>query len=165
LSARLGILILAAAAFCNFATIARAEPSIRSVDGAWQLRCDESPNSQPQCGLTQAVTAKDRDNVGLTIVVLKTADGRALIMRVFAPVGVLLSSGLGVRVDDADLGRVAFVRCWTSGCVAEFIIDNSFLEKLKTGNEVMFIIYLSPERGVGIPVSLAGFSEAFQRLP
>ena len=32
-------------------------------------------------------------------------------MRVVAPLGVLLPSGLGLKIDNAELGRAGFVRC------------------------------------------------------
>ena len=145
--------------------IAQAEPTVRSTHGAWQLRCEEVQNSEPQCGLMQTVTASDRENVGLSVVVLRTADKKAKIMRVVAPSGVLLPSGLGMRIDDTDLGRVGFVRCFGNGCVVEMIVDDNLLQKLETGKTATFIIFLTPESGIGIPVSLEGFAEGFQELP
>ena len=79
----------------------------------------------------QFVTAEDRDNVGLTVIILKTADKKARIMRILAPLGVLLPSGLGLKIDDADMGRAGFVRCLPNGCVAEVILE----DKLLTGAE------------------------------
>jgi invasion protein IalB len=91
----------------------------RSADGAWQIRCDTPPGAQSeQCALIQSVTADDRPNVGLTVIVLKTADQKSRLMRVLAPLGVLLPSGLGLKIDNADIGRAGFVRCLPNGCVA-----------------------------------------------
>jgi invasion protein IalB len=50
--------------------------------------------------LIQSVTAEDRPNVGLTVIVLKTADQKSRLMRVLAPLGVLLPSGLGLKIDN-----------------------------------------------------------------
>src|SRR5262249_23265616 len=84
----------------------------KSVDHDWQVRCDTPPGAQgEQCALIQSVTAEDRANVGLTVIVLKTADQKSRLMRVVAPVGVLLPSGLGLKIDQADVGRAGFVRC------------------------------------------------------
>ena len=43
----------------------------------------------------QNVVAEDRPEVGLSVVVLKTADNKARILRVLAPLGVILPNGLG----------------------------------------------------------------------
>jgi invasion protein IalB len=113
----------------------------------------------------QFVTAEDRDNVGLTVIVLKTADKKARIMRVLAPLGVLLPSGLGLKIDNADMGRAGFVRCLPNGCVAEVILEDKLLNQLQTGKQATFIIFQTPEEGIGIPISLNGFGEGYNALP
>jgi invasion protein IalB len=99
---------------------AHAQGTVRSVHGDWQVRCDTPPGAQgEQCAVIQSVTAEDRPNVGLTVIVLKTADQKSRLMRVVAPLGVLIPSGLGLKIDQTDVGRAGFVRCLPNGCVAE----------------------------------------------
>lgn len=142
------------------------EPPVRSTHGDWQIRCDTPAGAQDeQCVLMQFVTAEDRDNVGLTVIVLKTADKQARIMRVLAPLGVLLPSGLGLKIDATDMGRAGFVRCLPNGCVAEVILEDKLLENLRSGSTATFIIFQTPEEGIGIPISLKGFSDGFDALP
>jgi invasion protein IalB len=139
---------------------------VRSTHGDWQVRCDTPAGAQgEQCVLMQFVTAEDRDNVGLTVIVLKTADKKARIMRVLAPLGVLLPSGLGLKIDNADMGRAGFVRCLPNGCVAEVILEDKLLNQLQTGKQATFIIFQTPEEGIGIPISLNGFGEGYNALP
>ncbi len=130
------------------------------------MRCDTPPGAtSEQCALIQNVTAADRENVGLSVIILKTADKQARILRVLAPLGVLLPSGLGLRVDNADIGRAGFVRCLPNGCIAEVILEEDLLSKLQTGSQATFIIFQTPEEGIGIPISLNGFSAGFTALP
>jgi len=144
----------------------QGEPPIRSTHGDWQVRCDTPPGAKnEQCVLMQFVTAEDRQNVGLTVIVLKTADKKSRIMRVLAPLGVLLPSGLGLKIDNTDLGRAGFVRCLPNGCVAEVILEDKLLKELETGKTATFIIFQTPEEGIGIPISLKGFGEGFKALP
>ncbi len=139
---------------------------MRSVHGDWQIRCDTPAGAQTeQCALIQSVTAEDRPNVGLTVIVLKTADQKSRLMRVLAPLGVLLPSGLGLKIDQADVGRAGFVRCLPNGCVAEVIMDEKLVGQLKNGQIATFIIFQTPEEGIGIPVSLSGFTQGFDKLP
>ena len=139
---------------------------MRSVHGDWQIRCDTPAGAQTeQCALIQSVTAEDRPNVGLTVIVLKTADQKSRLMRVLAPLGVLLPSGLGLKIDQADVGRAGFVRCLPNGCVAEVIMDEKLVGQLKSGQLATFIIFQTPEEGIGIPVSLSGFTQGFDKLP
>jgi invasion protein IalB len=153
-------------AVVSVAPAAQGEPPVRSTHGDWQVRCDTPAGAQgEQCVLMQFVTAEDRDNVGLTVIVLKTADKKARIMRVLAPLGVLLPSGLGLKIDNADMGRAGFVRCLPNGCVAEVILEDKLLNQLQTGKQATFIIFQTPEEGIGIPISLNGFGEGYNALP
>jgi invasion protein IalB len=145
---------------------ALAQGTVRSVHGDWQIRCDTPPGAQgEQCVLIQSVTAEDRPNIGLTVIILKTADKKSRIMRVIAPPGVLLPSGLGLKVDNAELGRAGFVRCVPNGCVAEVIMDDTLIGRLRSGQSATFIIFQTPEEGIGFPISLKGFGEGFDKLP
>jgi len=157
----------AVAATFVFATVpARAQGTVKSVHGDWQVRCDTPPGAQgEQCALIQSVTAEDRPNVGLTVIVLKTADQKSRLMRVLAPLGVLLPSGLGLKIDKTDVGRAGFVRCLPNGCVAEVQMDENLVKQLRSGQAATFIIFQTPEEGIGIPMGLKGFGEGFDKLP
>jgi invasion protein IalB len=145
---------------------AAAQGAVKSVHKDWQIRCDTPPGAKnEQCALIQSVTAEDRANVGLTVIVLKTADAKSRLMRVVAPLGVLLPSGLGLKVDQADIGRAGFVRCLPNGCIAEVVMDDALIAKLRNGKTATFIIFQTPEEGIGFPMSLAGFGEGYDKLP
>lgn len=160
------VALIAGAALAGASAPSLAQGEIKSTHGDWQLRCDTPPGAGgEQCALIQNVTAEDRDNVGLSVIVLKTADNQARILRVLAPLGVLLPSGLGLKVDNADIGRAAFVRCLPNGCIAEVILEEELLSKFQAGSLATFIIFQTPEEGIGIPISLRGFSAGFNALP
>ena len=146
--------------------IAQSNGKPSSKHGAWSIICDVPPGaSSEQCALMQNVVAEDRPEVGLSVVVLKTADNKARILRVLAPLGVILPNGLGLNIDGKDLGRAYFVRCMSDGCFAEVILKDDLLSSLQSGTSATFIIFASPEEGIGIPVDLNGFKEGFSKLP
>jgi invasion protein IalB len=143
-----------------------AQGAVKSIHNDWQVRCDTPPGAQgEQCALIQSVTAEDRPNIGLTVIVLKTADKKTRLMRVIAPPGVLLPSGLGLTIDNAEVGRAGFVRCVPNGCVAEVIMDDALIGKLRNAQTATFIFFQTPEEGIGFPVGLKGFGEGFDKLP
>jgi invasion protein IalB len=152
---------------------AAAQGVVRAVYGDWQIRCETPPGAQgEQCGLMQSVTAEDRPNVGLTVIVLKTADRKAQLMRVIVPLGVMLpccqqnqEGGLGLKIDDSGQGRVSFIKCLPNGCIAEVPMDGDLISRLRNGHTATFIIIQSPEEGIGFPMSLKGFGEGYDKLP
>ena len=167
-SARRGLAAAALSALfvAALAGTAGAQGTVKSVHADWQVRCDTPPGAQgEQCDLIQSVTAEDRPNVGLTVIVLKTADQKSRLMRVVAPVGVLLPSGLGLKIDQVDVGRAGFVRCLPNGCVAEVVMDDNLVKQMRTGQTATFIIFQTPEEGIGFPMSLKGFGEGYDKLP
>jgi invasion protein IalB len=145
---------------------ASAQGQVKAKHGDWQVRCETPPGAaKQQCALVQSIAAEDRPNIGLIVIVLKTADGKNRLLRVIAPLGVLLPSGLGLKIDDVDIGHAGFVRCQPSGCIAEVVMEDKLIDQLKNGKNAVFIIFQTPEEGIGIPLALAGFKEAFDELP
>jgi invasion protein IalB len=86
------------------------------------------------------------------------------VLRVFAPLGVLLPPGVGLKIDEADIGHAPFLRCHTFACYSQVTVEDKLLEQLKTGKTAIFVIFQTEEAGIGIPISLAGFGEALAAL-
>ena len=160
-AAVLGFLALALA---SAATPASA--LVTDKHGAWETRCETPPGaSSQQCAIVQTVVDEDRPNITLVIIALKTADHKSRLLRVIAPLGALLPTGLGLKVDQQDFGRMSFVRCLPNGCVAEVFIDDKLLGKMESGQTITFVIFETPEEGIGVPAPLAGFKESFEAWP
>ncbi|WP_158813695.1 invasion associated locus B family protein [Methylocapsa sp. S129] len=143
-----------------------AQGVVKSKHGDWETRCETPPGAaREQCALIQSVAAEDRPNITLIVIVLKTADGKSRLLRVIAPLGVLIPSGLGLKIDQADVGRAGFVRCLPNGCIAEVVMEDKLVDQMKNGQSATFIIFQTPEEGIGIPLALAGFKDAIEQLP
>ncbi|MDC7786560.1 invasion associated locus B family protein [Rhodoplanes sp. TEM] len=159
-------LVFGLAAVVALVSAAAAQGAVRSVHEDWQIRCETPPGAQSeQCALFQSVVAEDRANVGITVLVLRTADQKTRLMRVQAPLGVLLPAGLGLKVDQQDVGRAGFVRCLPRGCYAEVVMDDNLIKQFRAGQTATFFIFQTPEEGIGFPMSLKGFGDGFDKLP
>ena len=44
-------------------------------------------------------------------------------------------------------------------------MDDTLIRQLRDGKQAMFVIFQTPEEGIGVPISLAGFGEGFDALP
>lgn len=138
---------------------------VRSQHGDWQIVCKPPPPGAAQevCAIVQSVTAEDRNNVGLTVYFQQFSNGTR-VLRVFAPLGILLPPGLGLKIDGADVGNAPFLRCHTFACYAQVTLEEKLVEKLRTGKTAIFVIFQTEEAGIGIPISLSGFAEALTAL-
>ncbi len=141
------------------------EGTVKAQHGDWQVVCKDPPPGAKNgvCALVQSVTAEDRNNVGLTVYFQKFSNGTR-VLRVFAPLGVLLPPGLGLKIDDKDVGHAPFLRCHNFACYAQVVVEDQLIEQLKTGKTAIFIIFQTEEAGIGIPISLAGFGDALAAL-
>jgi invasion protein IalB len=160
-----GVALLAAAVFPTGAAVAQ-QGVIKDKHGDWETRCETPPGAAyEQCAIVLSVVDQERPNVTLVVIVLNTADRKAKLMRVIAPLGVLLPAGVGLRIDDQDFGRLNFLQCLPNGCIAQLAIDDKLLDKLKTGKTATLGIFQTPEQGVGVLAPLTGFKEAYEQLP
>ncbi len=145
---------------------APARAAVTDKHGAWETRCETPPGAATQqCAIVQSVVDEDRPNITLVIIALKTADHKSRLLRVIAPLGVLIPTGLGLKLDQDDFGRMSFVRCLPNGCVAEVVLEDKVLERMMTAKTMTLILFQTPEEGIGVPASLAGFKEGFEQLP
>ena len=144
---------------------AAQEGTVKGQHGDWQIVCKDPPPGAKNevCALVQSVTAEDKDNIGLTVYFQKFSNGTR-VLRVFAPLGILLPPGLGLKIDDKDVGHAPFLRCHTFACYAQVVVEDPLIEQLKNGKTAIFIIFQAEEAGIGIPISLAGFKEALVDL-
>jgi invasion protein IalB len=163
----LGAVLLAAPAALAQTAPAPGQPPARSVApaqtpsrdtapratfGVWRMICEQLPGAQNEiCALYQTVEAADRPNTGLAVFAFRTADQRSNIMRIIAPLGVLLTGGLGLRIDDQNIGSTDFVRCWPTGCIAEARLSDELMARLRAGRQATFILFMTPEEGSASP--------------
>lgn len=165
---RKGIVLLVAAS-CLISTPASVfaqEKKEEVAFGDWNVSCGKPPGAREEkCALVQSVIDEERSNVGLRVVFLFASGGQG-VLRVAAPLGVLLPFGLGLRIDEEPIGDkpLPFIRCRPMGCISEIVVKDALMDKLKTGKQALFIIVETKEEGRAIPVSLNGFSKGLERL-
>jgi invasion protein IalB len=176
----LALAVLAAAWMLHFAP-AFAQGTVKSTHGDWELRCETqaapvapeqatpAPASGEQCYLYQNVADESSDRLNLIISVLrvpdpKAPDTRKLILRVLAPLGVLLPRGLGLKLDETDIGSTGFVRCWSNACVAEVEIDKGLQDQLSAAKQATFFFAITEDEVRGLPIKLDKFAEGLAAL-
>jgi len=146
------------------ASTSAQDGTVKAQHGEWQIVCKKPAGAKKEiCAAVQSVTAEDRPNVGLTVYVQKFNDGKK-VLRIFAPLGILLPTGIGLKIDNSDVGHAKFLRCHSFACYAQVTADDKLLSQLSKGTTAMFIIFQTEEAGIGIPVSLKGFKTAVKDL-
>ena len=116
--------------------------------------------------MVQTTQSEKNPRANLTLVMVKTVQGdKSMInMRVIAPIGVFLPTGVALEIDGNAVGRVPFTRCMPQVCMAFAEASPETLGKLKKGKEANFIIYEAPGIGLPMKLSLEGFSASLDAL-
>jgi invasion protein IalB len=142
-----------------------AQGIVKSIHKGWEIRCDTLPGEKKeQCAIIQAFVSDTRPNIFLTIIVIKSEAQKNTILRAVVPQGTFLPSGLGLKIDNDEIGSAAFVRCVLNGCIAEVTLEPDLVAKLRSGKRAVFSFFQSPDQGDGFPINLDGFREAYDAL-
>lgn len=138
-------------------------PSLRATYGDWEVRCV----TDTDCVMTQLHRRSQQTADAVFTVIkpqkLSNDDGQAIeaFAEIVVPLGVYLPGGLGLKVDDQPAKAAPFERCIEEGCVVRAPISPAMLSNLKAGATANIVIFGGPERPVSIPMSLTGFTAAF----
>lgn len=139
-----------------------------ATHGDWTIQCGkgDDPAGGRQCGMVQSTKSEKNAKVVLSLIIgkMKQGDKDVTMMRVMAPIGVFLPTGVALEIDGAAVGRVPFTRCAPQLCMAIAEASPETLVKLKKGNAANFIIYEAPGVGLPMAISLKGFSDALANL-
>jgi len=163
---RLAAVLVLGAATLGAAASAHAQGMVKAKHGDWETRCETPPGaSYEQCAAVLSVVDQERPNLTMVVIVLNTADRKARLMRVVAPLGILLPPGVSLRIDDQDAGRLNFLQCLANGCIAQLALDDKLIDRLKSGKTATLGIFQTPEQGVGVQAPLVGFKDAYEQLP
>ncbi|MFO1132323.1 MAG: invasion associated locus B family protein [Hyphomicrobiales bacterium] len=140
-------------------------------NGQWRVQCESVPamEGQPagrQCGMIQVTKSEKNPKASLTLVIVSSKqNGKTLYnMRVLAPIGVFLPTGVALEIDGNAVGRVPFTRCMPQICMAFAEASPDTVAKLKKGKAANFIIYEAPGIGLPMKLSLEGFSASLAAL-
>lgn len=146
---------------------------IVSKHGKWIVQCDgKKPvkaGAKPrkrECGLIQAALHEKDKRIGLTFILarVKQGDKISTMMRILAPIGVYLPTGVALEIDGKAAGRVPFSRCTPRNCVAFAQVRKETMAKMKKGSKGKFLIYEAPGIGIPLKLDLSGFSAALKSL-
>lgn len=133
--------------------------------GAWTKVCSLPPGTPNiQCEITQDVRTQDRRDITFRVTFHKLPKNQEILMRVFVPIRVELRSGIGIKIDDKNIGKIEYRRCLGDNCVAEALLKEDILKLFLNGKTATYFIFTTPEQGVGGLIDLRGLSEAYADL-
>nr|WP_275064773.1 invasion associated locus B family protein [Bartonella sp. ML70XJBT.G] len=134
--------------------------------GAWTKVCSLPPGTpNMQCEVVQNIHTQNRQDITLRVTFYKLPKNQGTLMRVFVPSRVELRPGVGLKIDDKNMGRLEYRRCLGDNCVAEAVLKEEILQRFFKGKTATYFIFTTPEQAIGGLVDLNGLSDAYAALP
>jgi invasion protein IalB len=150
---------------------AAAAPKTETIGtyGKWAVQCTDLPAEAggKSCGMIQNTQNAKDERVALSVIVSRVKrDGKPVtFMRILAPIGVYLPTGIPIEIDGAALqSRMQFSRCLPRMCEGFGEASPETLAKFKKGTTATFYLYDRPGNGYPMKVSLEGFGTALTAL-
>lgn len=143
---------------------AQAKPEHGKKFKDWTVVCEKLPASGKEiCNIFQNVT-NEKDKVVLQVAIGYPPGQEQPQALITLPLGVLLQPGIEFLGGTAKAERVPFSVCVKNGCVAIMKLEKEIIKGMKAGNKGSVKFAAAKNKVIEIPVSLNGFTAAFNSL-
>jgi invasion protein IalB len=131
----------------------------------WSSRCvSEGRQSALDCRVEQTVVETKTRQFLLQLAVRVPADTRKPVLTIQMPLGVLLTSGVTVKIDDGKADRYDVQTCDQKGCYAQVPVSSDMLQVMGKGKQMLVTLQNLSKQDLNIPVPLNGFMAAYQKI-
>jgi len=91
-------------------------------------------------------------------------DTRKPVLTVQLPLGLFLPAGVTIRFDEGKPERFDVETCDQKGCYLQIPISNEMLGEMAKGKQMSVTFQNLSKQDIGVPVSLAGFTVAYDKI-
>jgi len=143
-----------------------AQPEANATVSGWVTRClSQGRKANAECIAEQSLTMLRNNQVATIVHFRVPAEGQPPVLSVRVPHGVLLSSGVKLRVDQGYTVDLPIQSCESQGCTASATASPELLNAMRGGKQLFIIMKTAAnnqDAGFGMP--LDGFPAAFDRV-
>lgn len=131
----------------------------------WGARCaSDARSSAPDCVVEQRVVISNTGQL-LAAVTVRIPPGETTpVMMIQTPFGLHLPAGLKVAIDGTQFGTLPLQTCDGTGCYAGQTVSPELLAALKNGVTLSITVQDAAQRDITVPVSLNGFTVAYEKI-
>jgi invasion protein IalB len=117
------------------------------------------------CSAAQVVQNRETQKSLLAAVVGYIPGTQDMAVEFTVPLGVILPPGIRLQVDESEeIGRAPYLMCTPQGCTGIWKLEAEAVAAMKKGLTLKVIVLNSQQRPVAVPVSLRGFTAAYNTL-
>jgi len=145
---------------------AAAEPttaSVAAVGSSWRVECSIDGQVLDCLAVQRVVTRESQQLVaGLTVRV--PAATKKPVMMVQMPLGVLVSDGVDLFIDENKPERFNIQTCNQQGCFVGAPLAEALLAAMRTGKQLRIVFKNANNQAITVTMPLAGFAIAYDKV-
>ena len=142
-----------------------AQPPQSETIQDWTLQCQATPEGVNACQLFQEASLEGTERPILRALVgYRTPDSNQLTLVLILPLGISLSKGAFLQIDESQPVAVPFERCEPGGCLIFLAMNDNLVQTLKSGVAARLIFHDTQHRRGSALLSLRGFTAGIDRL-
>lgn len=133
---------------------------------SWRSHCSgpERDVAKLNCRLELSVIVEESRQLLIKLTISVPAVPRTPSMMVQTPLGLKLSEGVRLTVDDNEPHSHPVQTCEANGCYAGFKLNSDLSTEMAQGNKLVVAFNNLNGRTVDVTVPLSGFSDAMARI-
>jgi invasion protein IalB len=151
--------------------IGKSAPAVHAKSGVkpgappWSSRCVSSArNTASDCSVEQRVLLQQNGQLLAAVTVSLSHDANVPTILVQVPLGLALSKGVTLKLDNRGPVTLPLQTCEQTGCYAATKMSNDFLEGMKTGKTMELQFFGNNNNPFKVPMPLEGFADMYARI-
>jgi len=132
---------------------------------AWVSTCTSNGRGQPlECAMEQRAVAKENGRVIGLVSIRVPSQTRKPVTMIQLPLNLFLPAGVNVDVDGDLTQNQALQTCNQQGCFVGFPLSDNMLKQMFNGGKFNVTFQYLDKKPITLPMSLEGFTEAYNRI-
>ena len=146
-------------------TQADPPPASGAAQPGWAARCTSASRDAPlECAIEQTAVLSKTGQLLVLVNIRVSSDTHAPVALVQLPLGLNLPAGAKLQVDDGKPIDLQIQTCENRGCYASTPIAADLLAALKSGKQLKLSFQNLAKETIAIPMPLADFAAAYDKI-
>ncbi|HEY6024740.1 MAG TPA: invasion associated locus B family protein [Pseudolabrys sp.] len=131
----------------------------------WMKVCGKGPdtNNKQVCVITK--DGRLENGMPVAIVQLFEPEGEQKVLRVTVPLGMQLSHGTRLLIDQNPPTQSPYKICFPVGCMADYPVTDDMIAKMKKGQNIIVQAINMQGTAISLPLPLNDFAKAYDGPP
>jgi invasion protein IalB len=141
------------------------QPQPQLMYSPWMKVCAKGPdtNNKQVCVITK--DGRLENGMPVAIVQLFEPEGGQKVLRVTVPLGMQISHGTRMLIDQGQPAQSPYSICFPVGCMADYQVTDDLIGKMKKGQNIIVQAINMQGTPISLPLPLNDFAKAYDGPP